>query len=85
MYNRKIVVIWEFILHFPNRSENIEPEKIWPVMARSESGKRTADFAFPETKIGRKGMPKSGSDEGEVDFRNHTYIGRLTQTGTKYC
>ena len=29
-----------------------------PVMARSESGKRTADFAFPETKIGRKGMPK---------------------------
>ena len=43
---------------------NVEPEIAEkntlqdPVMARSESGKRTADFAFPETKIGRKGMPK---------------------------
>ena len=43
---------------------NVEPELTEkntiqdPVMARSESGKRTADFAFPETKIGRKGMPK---------------------------
>ena len=46
---------------------NVDPEEIEkkrvgePTLDRTISGKAMADFAFPETKIGKKGIPKENA------------------------